>query len=129
MPSLDYFVNNNTSAVGIQETPFSQDLQAELVQGEISNPVYIDQAHQQQLPRDRPKIQRRETKYSKQRACAMSWMLSLRCRSATRTSTRNPEPANASQSGKVMDVLVQHHPEYVALAWGAMKLIFGVGNL
>ena len=26
-----------------------------------------------------------------------------------------------------MDVLVQHHPEYVALAWGAMKLVFGVG--
>lgn len=25
-----------------------------------------------------------------------------------------------------MDVLVQHHPEYVALAWGAMKLLFVV---
>jgi len=25
-----------------------------------------------------------------------------------------------------MDVLVQHHPEYVSLAWGAMKFIFGV---
>ena len=31
--------------------------------------------------------------------------------------------------GKVMDVLVQHHPEYVSLAWGAMKLVFGVGVL
>ena len=30
--------------------------------------------------------------------------------------------------GKVMDVLVQHHPEYVSLAWGAMKLVFGVGT-
>ena len=51
MPSLDYFVNNNTSAVAVQEMPFPQDLQAELVHGEqISNPVYIDQAHQQQLP-------------------------------------------------------------------------------
>jgi hypothetical protein len=29
--------------------------------------------------------------------------------------------------GNIMDVLVQHHPEYVALAWGAMKLLFGVG--
>lgn len=28
--------------------------------------------------------------------------------------------------GKVMDVLVQQHPEYVSLVWGAMKLIFGV---
>ncbi|CUS12299.1 unnamed protein product [Tuber aestivum] len=25
---------------------------------------------------------------------------------------------------KVMDVLVQHHPEYASLAWGAMKLLF-----
>ncbi|KAF2238144.1 hypothetical protein EV356DRAFT_508803 [Viridothelium virens] len=28
--------------------------------------------------------------------------------------------------GNIMDVLVQHHPEYVSLAWGAMKFIFGV---
>jgi hypothetical protein len=28
--------------------------------------------------------------------------------------------------GNIMDVLVQHHPEYVALAWGAMKLLFVV---
>jgi hypothetical protein len=28
--------------------------------------------------------------------------------------------------GNIMDVMVQHHPEYVALVWGAMKLIFGV---
>lgn len=28
--------------------------------------------------------------------------------------------------GKIMDVLVQHHPEYVSLAWGAMKMVFGV---
>ncbi|KAI1451692.1 hypothetical protein F4805DRAFT_81792 [Annulohypoxylon moriforme] len=27
--------------------------------------------------------------------------------------------------GTVMDVLVQQHPEYVSLVWGAMKLIFG----
>ncbi|KAI9704068.1 MAG: hypothetical protein M1820_005690 [Bogoriella megaspora] len=26
----------------------------------------------------------------------------------------------------VMDVMVQQHPEYVSLAWGAMKLLFGV---
>ncbi|KAH7129451.1 hypothetical protein B0J13DRAFT_482768 [Dactylonectria estremocensis] len=25
--------------------------------------------------------------------------------------------------GNIMDVLVQHHPEYAALAWGAMKLV------
>lgn len=30
--------------------------------------------------------------------------------------------------GNVMDVLVQHHPEYVSLAWGAMKFIFGVST-
>lgn len=28
--------------------------------------------------------------------------------------------------GNIMDVLVQHHPEYVALAWGAMKIAFTV---
>ncbi|KAF1998907.1 hypothetical protein P154DRAFT_621387 [Amniculicola lignicola CBS 123094] len=27
--------------------------------------------------------------------------------------------------GKIMDVMVQHHPEYVSLAWGAMKIVFG----
>ncbi|PWW73202.1 hypothetical protein C7212DRAFT_223912, partial [Tuber magnatum] len=26
--------------------------------------------------------------------------------------------------GKIMDVLVQHHPEYASLAWGTMKLLF-----
>ncbi|PVI00366.1 hypothetical protein DM02DRAFT_614456 [Periconia macrospinosa] len=26
--------------------------------------------------------------------------------------------------GRVLDVLVQHHPEYVSLAWGAMKFLF-----
>lgn len=28
--------------------------------------------------------------------------------------------------GSVLDVLVQHHPEYTSLAWGAMKIVFGV---
>lgn len=28
----------------------------------------------------------------------------------------------------VMDMLVQHHPEYVALAWGAMKFLLLVSN-
>jgi hypothetical protein len=27
---------------------------------------------------------------------------------------------------KVMDTLAQHHPEYVALVWGAMKLVLTV---
>ncbi|CAN9091403.1 unnamed protein product [Alternaria alternata] len=26
--------------------------------------------------------------------------------------------------GQIFDVLVQHHPEYVSLAWGAMKFLF-----
>jgi hypothetical protein len=30
--------------------------------------------------------------------------------------------------GNIMDVFVQHHPEYVSLAWGTMKLLFGVGS-
>ncbi|GAP85126.1 hypothetical protein SAMD00023353_2200570 [Rosellinia necatrix] len=31
--------------------------------------------------------------------------------------------------GNILDVLVQHHPEYVSLAWGAMKFLFvGVIN-
>jgi hypothetical protein len=28
--------------------------------------------------------------------------------------------------GKVMDSLAQHHPEYVALVWGAMKFVLTV---
>jgi hypothetical protein len=31
--------------------------------------------------------------------------------------------------GRIFDVLVQHHPEYVSLAWGAMKLLFIVCDL
>lgn len=26
----------------------------------------------------------------------------------------------------IMDVLIQHHPEYTSLAWGAMKILFVV---
>lgn len=29
--------------------------------------------------------------------------------------------------GAILDVFVQHHPEYVSLAWGAMKFLFVVG--
>jgi hypothetical protein len=28
--------------------------------------------------------------------------------------------------GRILDVLVQHHPEYVSLAWGTTKLLFVV---
>jgi hypothetical protein len=28
--------------------------------------------------------------------------------------------------GRIFDVLVQHHPEYVSLAWGALKFLFVV---
>jgi hypothetical protein len=28
--------------------------------------------------------------------------------------------------GQIFDVVVQHHPEYVSLAWGAMKFLFVV---
>lgn len=31
--------------------------------------------------------------------------------------------------GEVLDVFVQHHPEYVSLAWGAMKFLFTVSHL
>lgn len=31
--------------------------------------------------------------------------------------------------GGIMDVLVQHHPEYVSLAWGAMKFLFLVSPI
>ena len=31
--------------------------------------------------------------------------------------------------GHIMDVMVEHHPEYASLVWGAMKLFFGVGKL
>lgn len=29
---------------------------------------------------------------------------------------------------KILEVLVQHHPEYVALAWGAFKFLFVVSS-
>lgn len=28
--------------------------------------------------------------------------------------------------GSILDVMVQHHPEYAALVWGAMKVLFVV---
>lgn len=28
--------------------------------------------------------------------------------------------------GSVLDVLVQHYPGYTSLAWGALKIVFGV---
>jgi len=31
--------------------------------------------------------------------------------------------------GDIMDVLVQHHPEYVSLVWGAMKFLFLVSSI
>lgn len=30
--------------------------------------------------------------------------------------------------GNILDVLMQHHPEYVALAWGSFKLAFVVSG-
>jgi hypothetical protein len=34
--------------------------------------------------------------------------------------------AGVLRYGQIMDVLVQHHPEYVSLAWGTTKLLFVV---
>lgn len=31
--------------------------------------------------------------------------------------------------GRILDVLVQHHPEYVSLAWGTTKLLFVVSPI
>lgn len=31
--------------------------------------------------------------------------------------------------GSVLDVMVQHHPEYAAFAWGAMKILFVVSQV
>jgi hypothetical protein len=36
--------------------------------------------------------------------------------------------ARINYYGSTLDVLVQHHPEYAALAWGAMKVLFVVRN-
>lgn len=30
--------------------------------------------------------------------------------------------------GNLLDILVQHHPEYVSLAWGTFKFLFIVGS-
>ena len=37
--------------------------------------------------------------------------------------------ARVKHYGNIMDVMVAHHPEYVALAWGAMKFCFTVSNV
>ena len=34
--------------------------------------------------------------------------------------------ARVKYYGAVMDVLAQHHPEYVSLAWGTLKFLFTV---
>lgn len=37
--------------------------------------------------------------------------------------------ARVNRYGAILDVMVQHHPEYAALAWGVMKLLFVVSNV
>jgi hypothetical protein len=37
--------------------------------------------------------------------------------------------AHVCHYSNVLDVFVQHHPEYVALGWGAIKLAFGVSEV
>jgi hypothetical protein len=37
--------------------------------------------------------------------------------------------SSVTHYGDIMDVLVQHHPEYVSLAWGAMKFLFLVSSI
>jgi hypothetical protein len=36
--------------------------------------------------------------------------------------------ATLTYYGSVMDMLVQHHPEYVSLAWGTTKFLFVVSH-
>ena len=61
------------------------------------------------------------------------------CQTLAAAKTKYEEKSNSKAkkwlsifSGKVMfyagvlDVLVQHHPEYVSLVWGAMRLLFAV---
>ena len=49
---------------------------------------------------------------SKPRSAARKWLLKL--------------SQMISYYGQILDVLVQHHPEYVALAWGTFKFLFTV---
>lgn len=37
--------------------------------------------------------------------------------------------ATTMHYSRIMDMLVQHHPEYVALAWGTMKMLFVVSHI
>jgi hypothetical protein len=50
--------------------------------------------------------------HSKKGASARVWLEKLSCR--------------VTYYGKVFDTLAQHHPEYVALAWGAVKFVLMV---
>lgn len=40
----------------------------------------------------------------------------------------NEIAARITYYGEVLDVMAQHHPEYVALAWGAFKFVFIVSQ-
>jgi len=63
----------------------------------------------------RAAVQEVKEKYdgtSKEHTGARAWLEKLSCR--------------VMYYGKVLDSLAQHHPEYVALAWGAMKLVLMV---
>jgi hypothetical protein len=57
-----------------------------------------------------------EERYSTQRnSKAYKWLRVLSCK--------------ISAYGSVLDVVIQHHPEHVALAWGAIKFTLIVRNV
>ncbi|KAL9112820.1 MAG: hypothetical protein Q9227_002897 [Pyrenula ochraceoflavens] len=56
-------------------------------------------------------------------------LLEAKARYDSRTSSRARQQINRVSAGlmyyaNIMDMLVQHHPEYVSLGWGTMKLTF-----
>lgn len=60
-------------------------------------------------------VQQAKEKYqeaTKEHTAARAWLEKLSCR--------------VMYYGKVFDTLAQHHPEYVALVWGAVKFVLMV---
>jgi hypothetical protein len=68
--------------------------------------------------------------------CTMHDVLKIVNDSKARYETRHTSKARdwlkvfssrVAHYGVILDVFVQHHPEYVSLAWGTMKFLFMVG--
>ncbi|KAH0565959.1 hypothetical protein GP486_000651 [Trichoglossum hirsutum] len=83
------------------------------------------------LPEDRPSVDQwlsTITTMSDFQATIIALQSSIDSKSLSKSSKSRQWLASCAQRvafyGSIMDTLVQHHPEYVSLAWGAFKFLF-----